>query len=234
MIVRWLGRVEYLAAWQLQKELADLRARGDLVDTLLLLEHPSTLTLGRSAERKHLLVSEERLNELGLTLHEVDRGGDITYHGPGQLVGYPIFDLGNHGKDIHKFLRDMEQALIELLSELGVSACRFPPHTGVWLGDRKIAAMGVKVRKWISTHGFALNVNPDLSHFNLIVPCGIRTHGVTSLSEAGFCDVHVNDLLTRTAVAFESRFGSERHAFDGSALLLSPHCRAIWTEGMDV
>lgn len=234
MTVRWLGCVEYLAAWNLQKELAELRAHGDIPDALLLLEHPATLTMGRAADRQHLLVSEEVLRELGIALRQVDRGGDITYHGPGQLVGYPIFDLTSHGKDVHRFLRDMEQALIDLLSELGITTSRLPPHTGVWLDDRKIAAMGVKVRRWVTTHGFALNVNPDLSHFDLIVPCGIKDRGITSLCEAGLHNVRVLDLLPQTASAFAAKFDCDLQASEDIKFLLSPGCRAIWDEGTDV
>ena len=176
-----LGRIEYTACWKMQNELASARSRGEIDDTLLLLEHPPTITLGRSAKSNHLVTSVDELENAGVALVEVDRGGDITYHGPGQLVGYPIFDLRSHGQDLHLFLRKIEQALIETIGQFGLHGRRFPPHTGVWVGDEKIAAIGIKVSKWISTHGFALNVNPDMSHFSHIIPCGIVDYGVTSM-----------------------------------------------------
>jgi lipoyl(octanoyl) transferase len=177
----WLGRVEYAAAWKLQKELATLRAERRMGDILLLLEHPPTITLGRGASTHHIVVPMDELERLGVTIQQVDRGGDVTYHGPGQLVGYLICHLGGHGKDLHLFLRRIEEALIEALATFGVQGCRFPPHTGVWVNNGKIAAIGIKVTKWVSTHGFALNVSPDLRHFQWIVPCGIHNYGVTSL-----------------------------------------------------
>src|SRR6266540_514534 len=199
MIVQWLGSVEYLAAWRLQEEIAGLVAAGDLEDTLLLLEHPPTLTLGRGANERDLLATSSQLEGMGIAVHEVDRGGEITYHGPGQLVGYPIFDLNRSDRDLHKFLRLMEAAIIDVLSSFEIAASRFPPHTGVWVGDRKVAAIGIKVRRWITMHGFALNVAPDLSHFDLIVPCGIRDYGVTSLHEEGLTQIRIADLLTSAA-----------------------------------
>lgn len=178
----WLGSVPYLAALRLQKALAAARADGLVPDILLLLEHPPTITLGRGARREHVLASPADLECRGVALHEIDRGGDVTYHGPGQLVGYPIVDLRVHGRDLHAYLRRIEEALIRSLAHWNLAARRFPPHTGVWIGERKIAAIGVHVRRWVTTHGFALNVDPDLSHFGLIVPCGIREYGVTSLA----------------------------------------------------
>jgi lipoyl(octanoyl) transferase len=232
MIVRWLGTVEYLSAWRLQDELAELCANGEIDDTLLLLEHPPTLTLGRGTDRSHLLTSPNRLEQLGVAVHEVDRGGDVTYHGPGQLVGYPIFNLSQHRKDLHWFLREIEGALIDILAGWGLSGRRFPPHTGVWMGDRKIAAIGVKVRRWVSTHGFAVNVAPNLSHFDLIVPCGIREYGVTSLQGEGLQTVSVRDLLVPTAESFRARFGKECDSAPNSAdPSLSPGSRAIWEQG---
>jgi lipoyl(octanoyl) transferase len=204
----WLGRIEYAAAWQLQRDLAAMRAEEQIGDVLLLLEHPPTITLGRGADAAHLLASEERLARLGVTVHAIDRGGDVTYHGPGQLVGYPIFHLANHGRDLHRFLRQIEEALIRALAELGVCGRRFPPHTGVWVGEEKIAAIGIKVSRWVSTHGFALNVAPDLSHFDLIVPCGIRDHGVTSLSAAAGRSFTLPEVIPPVTRAFQACFGN--------------------------
>jgi lipoyl(octanoyl) transferase len=202
----WLGQVEYTACWDLQRELAQLRADGIIEDMLLLLEHPPTITLGRGADRANLLTSPERLEHLGIAVHEIDRGGDITYHGPGQLVGYPIFNLAEHRKDLHWFLRQIEEALIFAMSILSVESHRFPPHTGVWIGDEKVAAIGIKVSRWVSTHGFALNVSPVMEHFDLIVPCGIREYGVTSLSRAVGGTVIVEETLAPIVRGFIASF----------------------------
>jgi lipoyl(octanoyl) transferase len=179
-IVR-LGRMEYAAALDLQRRAAAARADGEVPDLLFLVEHPHVYTLGRRSRHEHLLATPAELSAVGATLHEVERGGDITYHGPGQLVGYPILDLRRHGTDLHRYLRMLEQTLIDTLAAFGLVAGRIPGLTGVWLGDEKVAAIGVGVRRWITLHGFALNVHVDLSYFDLIVPCGIRDHGVTSL-----------------------------------------------------
>ena len=212
--VRWLGRMEYQAAWDLQKELAARRLAGEIGDTLLLLEHPPTLTMGRASHAEHLLATPEQLEREQIEVVEVDRGGDITYHGPGQLVGYPILNLREppHTPDLHRYLRHLEEVLIVTLAQFGVTADRFPGYTGVWVGmdtptPRKIAAIGVKSSRWITQHGFALNVNPDLSHFNLIVPCGIREYGVTSLAEHPGISVSVTDVLPKVAAAFQQVLG---------------------------
>ncbi len=179
---RWLGRSDYAAAWELQRTLAAQRAADAIPDTLLLLEHPPTYTIGRSGGHEHLLVSAEQLRERGATLVEVDRGGDITYHGPGQLVGYPILQMKQHGRDLHQYLRNLEQVLIDLLASYDLAARRFPGYTGVWVGDEKIAAIGVRVNaRGVTSHGFALNVSTNLADFAAIVPCGISDYGVTSL-----------------------------------------------------
>jgi lipoate-protein ligase B len=231
VIVRSLGRVEYAPAWRLQDELAELRAHGRMGDTLLLLEHPPTLTLGRSADRRHLLASTERLESLGFSVHEVDRGGDVTYHGPGQLVGYPIIDLSMHRKDLHWFLREIEAAIIDCLAEIGLEGHRFPPHTGVWVGERKIAAIGVKVKRWVSTHGFALNVDPDLSHFDLIVPCGIRGYGVTSICKERHGSIELDALLAPAARALRRRFEIASDFCAGLPDGLSVESRHLWEQG---
>ncbi|MEJ5250480.1 MAG: lipoyl(octanoyl) transferase LipB [Chthonomonadetes bacterium] len=180
--VRWLGSIDYDSAWEIQRHLVHHRREGRIPDTLLLLEHvPPVITLGRATRREHLLVSPEQLHAMGIQLIETDRGGDITYHGPGQLVGYPVIDLREHGRDVHLYLRRLEEALIEALRHFGIQAHRQEGLTGVWVGDEKVAAMGIKVSHWITMHGFALNVCPDLSHFALIVPCGIHDKKVTSL-----------------------------------------------------
>lgn len=178
----WLGRQEYGAVLARQKDLVQKVRQGTEPDTLLLVEHNPVITLGRAAKREHLLVSEEALSKQGISLFAVERGGDVTYHGPGQLVGYPILDLNRHGRDLHLLLRNYEEVLIRTLGEFGVAGRRFPPYTGVWVGEEKVAAIGVAVENWVSFHGFALNVDPNLDHFRLIVPCGISQYGVTSLA----------------------------------------------------
>ena len=180
MDIRRLGLVPYGEAWALQKQLAEARRTGFIPDTLLLLEHPHTFTIGRSGTREHVYLNDEELALRGITCLDVDRGGDVTYHGPGQLVGYPIVDLGPT-PDVGRYLRNLEGCLIDVLAHFGIEAGRLEGYTGVWLGDRKIAAIGVKVSQGITTHGFALNVATDLSLFGHILPCGIPDKGVTSI-----------------------------------------------------
>jgi len=152
-------------------------------DTLLLLEHPHVYTLGRNAKREHLLISNRQLAQLGAQLFETDRGGDITYHGPGQLVGYPIFDLAKHRRDIAWFMRSLEGVFIGVARDFGVEAARLAGAPGVWVGNDKLVAMGVHVSRWVTSHGFAFNVSTDLRYFDWIVPCGLRGKGVTSLEK---------------------------------------------------
>jgi lipoyl(octanoyl) transferase len=181
MDVRRLGLVPYEDAWALQKQLAEARRMGFIADTLVLLEHPHTYTIGRRGTRDHVYLSDQELAQRGITCLEVDRGGDVTYHGPGQLVAYPIFDLGPQA-DVGRYLRNLEGCLIDVLADFGIAASRLDGYTGVWLGDRKIAAIGVKVSQGITTHGFALNVTTDLSLFSHILACGIPDKGVTSMA----------------------------------------------------
>jgi lipoyl(octanoyl) transferase len=179
--VIWLGQQKYSDTWDLQKQLVTKVREGEEPDTLLLVEHDPVLTLGRSSKKEHILVSKESLAEEGIDLFEVERGGDVTYHGPGQLVGYPILDLNRHGRDLHLLLRNYEEVLLRTLSDFNIKGRRFPGYTGVWVKDEKIAAIGVAVEHWITYHGFAFNVAPNLRHYRLIVPCGISEYGVTSL-----------------------------------------------------
>ncbi|NLG86090.1 MAG: lipoyl(octanoyl) transferase LipB [Firmicutes bacterium] len=181
--VLWLGRQKYAAVWHAQKELMTKVRSGEEPDTLILVEHDPVITLGRSAKREHILVSAKSLAREGIELFEVERGGDVTYHGPGQLVGYPILDLKRHGRDLHLLLRNYEEVLLRTLVDFGIQGRRFPGYTGVWVADEKIAAIGVAVEHWITYHGFAFNVAPNLHHFQLIVPCGIADYGVTSLEQ---------------------------------------------------
>jgi lipoyl(octanoyl) transferase len=179
--IRRLGQVPYGDAWALQNRVADQRRAGLVPDTLILLEHPHTYTIGRSGTREHVFLNEEELAARGITCIDVDRGGDVTYHGPGQLVGYPILDLGPK-PDVGLYLRNLEGCLIDVLSDFGIAAGRLSGYTGVWIGDRKIAAIGIKVSQGVTTHGFALNVSTDLSLFTHILACGIPDKGVTSMA----------------------------------------------------
>ena len=181
MEFRRLGLVPYQQAWAMQRALAAARQRDDILDTVLLLEHPHTFTIGRSGTRDHVYLSDQELADRGITCLEVDRGGDVTYHGPGQLVGYPILFLGSQ-PDVGAYLRSLEGCLIAVLDDWGIRAGRLEGYTGVWIGDRKIAAIGVKVAQGVTTHGFALNANTDLSLFGHILPCGIPDKGITSMA----------------------------------------------------
>lgn len=178
-----LGEVDYKKAWDLQAETFELRRSGNIPDTIFLLEHPNTYTLGKVADKNNLIVPEEYLLKNKIAVYEIDRGGDITYHGPGQLVGYPIIDLSNWHKDTHLYLRSIEEVIISTCAQFGLNAGREEKYTGVWIEDRKIAAIGIKVSRWITMHGFAFNVNTDLSLFNGIIPCGILGKSVTSLEK---------------------------------------------------
>jgi lipoyl(octanoyl) transferase len=178
-----LDTVDYKEAWDLQKSLFELRHQQKIDDVFLLLEHPHTYTLGKTADEKNLVGNEEYLNKKKISVYDIDRGGDITYHGPGQIVGYPIIDLNNWGKDTHKYLRALEEIIIRTCADYSLPVVRVPKYTGVWIEDRKIAAIGIKVTRWITMHGFALNVNTDLSLYNGIIPCGITNKEVTSLQK---------------------------------------------------
>ncbi len=180
--VRQLGTVHYTDALELQARLVRQRRAGEIPDTLLLLEHPHVITLGTATHPDNVLISAVERERRGIELIPTGRGGDVTYHGPGQLVGYPILDLKPDRCDLHRYLRDLEEVLISTLGDFALAAWRIPGLTGVWVGDRKLAAIGVRVSSgWITSHGFALNVGTDLSYFEAIVPCGIREHGVGSL-----------------------------------------------------
>ena len=183
--VRRLGRVPYADALALQKQLVEERREGRIGDVLLLVEHPHVLTLGVRGDggRSHILASPDVLAARGVELHETGRGGDITYHGPGQIVGYPIIDLTPDRCDVHRYVRDLEEVLIRVAGDYGLRGERVPGLTGVWIGGEKVAAIGVRIARWVTSHGFALNVATDLDYFNLIVPCGIADRGVTSLSK---------------------------------------------------
>ncbi len=178
-----LGLIDYQKAWDLQHSLFEKRRANTIDDTLLLLEHPHTYTFGKSADKSNLLFDDEELKKREISLFDIDRGGDITYHGPGQIVGYAIIDLKIWEQDTHKYLRALEEVIIQTLAEYGIVSGRIENHTGVWVEDKKICALGIKVSRWISMHGFALNINTDMNLFNGIIPCGIENKGVVSLKE---------------------------------------------------
>src|SRR5438105_11180515 len=203
--VRRLGVVPYVDAWALQQRLAESRRAQAIPDTLLLLEHPHTYTIGRSGTRDHVFLTEDELAVRGITCLEVDRGGDVTYHGPGQLVGYPIVDLGPR-PDVGFYLRNLEGCLIDVLADFGIGAGRLAGYTGVWIADRKIAAIGVKVSQGVTTHGFALNVATDLSLFTHILPCGIPDKGVTSMALEVCRAPAMTEVEARVVAHFSNRF----------------------------
>ncbi len=208
--VRKLGLMPYTEALALQSDLVVRRRSGDITDQLLLLQHPHVITLGTASSRSdsHVLADASKRQDLQIELVEVGRGGDVTYHGPGQLVGYPILDLKPDRKDVHRYLRDLEAVLVRTLDEIGIRAGPVPDLTGVGVEGRKIAAIGVRVSSgWITSHGFALNVSNDLSYFETIVPCGIQDVSVTSVTQELGRPVDVDDVLEIVPQAFASIFG---------------------------
>jgi lipoyl(octanoyl) transferase len=213
-IVRDLGRMSYSAALDIQQQLATGLKQGSGVDSLLFVEHPHVVTVGRNGHEENLLASEEMLRRAGIELHESDRGGDVTYHGPGQIVAYPIMDLREWKRDVGAFVRGIEQVLIDALAEFGIAAKRIPKWTGVWVeqggNTAKIAAIGVHLSRWVSTHGWALNVSTDLRYFDYIVPCGLR-QPVTSMEALG---VKADSEAVKSALGrhFGQVFGFEMQA----------------------
>ena len=206
--VRDLGLIPYTEALALQSDLVLRRRTGDIPDQLLLLQHPHVITLGTASSRSHVLADESRRRDLGIDLIDVGRGGDVTYHGPGQLVTYPILDLKPDRKDVHRYLRDLEAVLVQTLDQIGIRGEPVPDLTGVWVDGRKIAAIGVRVSSgWITSHGFALNVSNDLSYFDTIVPCGIQDVSVTSVAQELGRPVDVSDILGVVSDAFSRIFG---------------------------
>jgi len=180
--VRRLGLVAYADGLDLQRQLVEARKADRIPDTLLLLQHPHVLTVGVKKDgRSHILATPDRLESLGVDVFETGRGGDVTYHGPGQLVGYPIIDLNPDRRDVHRYVRDLEEVMIRVCADYGLEAGRSTGFSGTWIADEKIGAIGVRISRWITSHGFAFNVTTDVNFFNLIVPCGIADRGVTSL-----------------------------------------------------
>ena len=215
--LRELGRVAYGESFELQQQLVAERKQGQIGDQLLLLEHPHVVTLGRNGHMEHLLAAPEILSRAGISFFATDRGGDITYHGPGQLVGYPIVDLREWKRDVGAYVRAIEQVIIDTLADFGIVAGRIPKLTGVWVEERKIAAIGVHISRWVTSHGFALNVNTDLSYFQYIVPCGL-TKPVTSMAQQG-CAADLSEVSRSLA----RQFG---RVFDCDMLLETPELAA--------
>ncbi len=201
-----LGLIDYKVAWDLQKEIFNLRLNNEINDTFFLLEHPHTYTLGKVAEKENLISNDDQLKELGINVYEIDRGGDITYHGPGQIVGYPIIKLTDWKQDTHEYLRGLEEVIMMTCAEYGISTERNPKYTGVWIGQKKIAAIGIKVSRWITMHGFAFNVNTDLNYFGGIIPCGIRDKEVTSLKKELGTDKDLQEVKEKLVNNFKKVF----------------------------
>ena len=206
--IRRLGLVPYAGALELQRRLVEERRGGRVPDLLLLLQHPPVITLGVRGDggRSHITVNQARLAELQIEISETGRGGDVTYHGPGQVVGYPILDLRPDRCDVHRYVRDIEEVMIRTCADYGLPAGRISGLTGAWIGEKKIGAIGVRISRWITSHGFAFNVNTDLDQFDLIVPCGIPDRGVTSLHEAIGRDIAVVDVEDSLARHFGDVF----------------------------
>jgi lipoate-protein ligase B len=205
----WLGLIDFGEAYDIQKKLWSQKMNGRSADALLLLEHSPSFTIGKSGSLENLLLSKEELAQKGISLFFIDRGGDITYHGPGQLVVYPIVDLRNRGKDIHRYIHDLQEVVIRTLADLAIEAQRDGQHVGVWVDNDKIAAIGVRVSRWVTMHGLALNVNPVMEHFSYINPCGILDKGVTSISQVLSHDVPMETVVNRVAHHFSQVFDTQ-------------------------
>ena len=214
----YLGTIEYQTAWNLQKELAERRFLQEIPNLLLLMQHPHTITIGKTGNKEHLLVDPAFLAQKGITLLEVDRGGDITYHGPGQLIGYPILALPESQPDVIAYLRQLEETLICTLQQYHIPAGRKEEYTGVWVAEEKVAAIGVKVSHWITTHGFALNVATDLTHYDYIVPCGVRNKNVTSMVKLLDYPICIEDVIPKLVTQFGSTFDFQMIPFELAAL----------------
>ncbi len=206
-----IGRTAYEPALELQQRLVqEVRQSDQELAYLILVEHdPPVITAGRGRGLENILASRRQLADMGIEIHETTRGGDVTYHGPGQIVGYPIIHIDRHGRDVHKYLRDIEEMLIRAVGRFGISACRRDGLTGIWVGSAKLAAIGVAVSRWVSYHGFALNVTTDLSRFAMIVPCGLRGESVTSMEVLLERSICANDVRTAIVECMLDVFGFE-------------------------
>jgi lipoyl(octanoyl) transferase len=213
-----IGRTKYVDAWTLQQRILALRQSASLEDILLFTEHEHVYTFGKGGDDNHLLASEEELKIGGVDVFHIDRGGDVTYHGPGQIVGYPILDLNNYFLDVHRYLRSIEEVIIRALAKFGIGAGREQDMTGVWVQGEKIAAIGVKVSRWVTMHGFALNVNSDLTKFNRIIPCGIFHKGVTSMQRVLNQEVPFHSVQKALVQSFADVFERQPHWIDKETL----------------
>lgn len=206
---RWLGQISYSDGLQLQNHAVDKLRSDEGAEQLFLLEHPHVFTLGRAANRANILLSPDQLEERGIEVHETGRGGDVTYHGPGQIVGYPIINLKPDRCDVHRYVRDIEEVLIRSIADFGIEGKRIKGLTGVWVGNEKVAAIGVRIARWITSHGFALNVNTDLSYFRMIIPCGITDKGVTSMSNLLGRNLDLREVARSLTLHFSEVFDRE-------------------------
>ena len=223
--IRRVGVVRYQDALALQRTLVEERRAGHVPDLLLLLQHPPVITLGVKGDggRSNIVAGASRLAQLGIDISETGRGGDVTYHGPGQIVGYPILDLRPGRCDVHRYVRDVEEVMIRMCADYRVTARRLEGLTGAWIGEDKIGAIGVRISRWITSHGFAFNVNTNLDHFNLIVPCGISNRGVTSLQRAGGREISIGEVENAAIRHFCDVFEHETNqaaSYDGVAPVL--------------
>lgn len=216
-----LGKISYQEAWDLQKSIFELRTKNEINDVLFLLEHPHTYTLGKVADKNNLVYTKRELEEKEITVFDIDRGGDITYHGPGQIVGYPIIDLKNWKQDTHLYLRNLEEVLIRVCADYGLQTGRKEKYTGVWVEERKICAIGIKVSRWITMHGFAFNVNTNLNLFNGIIPCGINDKEVTSLKKELNREVDLGEVKDNIIKHFKDIFGYDEYRIMNREQLLT-------------
>jgi len=204
-----LGRREYEPSLVLQKMVTERRKRNEIPDCVIFLEYPHVITLGRSGSIQHLLASKSVLEKHGVGFFLTDRGGDITYHGPGQFIAYPVMDLREWHRDVGRYLRSLEDCLVTTLADFGILARAIPGLTGIWVGDKKIASIGIRTSQWVTSHGLALNVSPDLSYFDFIVPCGLKSASVTSMLELLGREVDISEIKARFCVHFSSTFERE-------------------------
>lgn len=209
LIIKSLGNVPYMTAWEIQKEHHAARLAGEIPDTLLLVEHPPVYTFGKNANQSNLL------NPRDAEVIQSDRGGDITWHGPGQIVGYPILNLKEHKPSVSWYMRSLEEVIIQTLRSFDIESGRINGLTGVWVGDRKICAMGVRLSHWVTMHGFALNVSPDLSYFAGMIPCGITDKGVTSMALELNRKIEISEVIPEIAHSFQNVFGFEAFGYSG-------------------
>ncbi|NWF92584.1 MAG: lipoyl(octanoyl) transferase LipB [Syntrophaceae bacterium] len=218
-----LGLIDYKEAWDLQHRLWSKRVEGELPDLVLFLEHPHVVTLGRRGNRSHLIVSKEILETMGIPIFHVERGGDITYHGPGQMVVYPILGLRDYGYRLIRYVDQLEEVILQVLKDFGIEGRRDPSNRGVWVGDEKIASIGVAIKRWVSFHGFSLNYETDLKYFDLIHPCGLVGQKMTSMAKVLGTKVSREELLERTGFHFRQIFRKDWEKKNLREILNSKH-----------